>query len=185
VAALFACLLLTSPPLAAQTAEDGDRRVPVLIVDMQRIKSETSAGRDMRSKTIEIRRRIQAGIAERSERLRAEEQRLAEERESLDPEDFRRQVISFEQQVFANREFSEQESRRLQGLLSTASTMLREQATAVLAEIMRERRAEVMLDSTQIVLSVDRLDITEEAIRMLDRVFPGIPIDIGDPPIQE
>jgi len=171
--------------VAAQTSGDEDRRVPILIVDMQRIKSETSAGRDMRSKTIEIRRRIQAGIAARSERLRAEERRLAEERENLDPEDFRRQVVSFEQQVFANREFSEQESRRLQGLLSQASTLLREQATAVLAEIMRERKAEVMLDSTQIVLSVDRLDITDEAIRMLDRVLPEIPLDIGDPPLRE
>jgi len=183
--ALCVCLLLTPAPVAAQTSGDEDRRVPILIVDMQRIKSETSAGRDMRSKTIEIRRRIQAGIAARSERLRAEERRLAEERENLDPEDFRRQVVSFEQQVFANREFSEQESRRLQGLLSQASTLLREQATAVLAEIMRERKAEVMLDSTQIVLSVDRLDITDEAIRMLDRVLPEIPLDIGDPPLRE
>ena len=184
VLALCVCLFLTPLPVAAQTDDDEDRRVPVLIVDMQRIKSETSAGRDMRSKTIEIRRRIQAGIAARSESLRAEERRLAEERESLDPEDFRRQVVSFEQQVFANREFSEQESRRLQGLLSRASALLREQATAVLAEIMRERKAEVMLDSTQIVLSVDRLDITDEAIRMLDRVLPEIPLDIGDPPLK-
>jgi len=185
VLALCVCLFLTPLPVAAQTDDDEDRRVPVLIVDMQRIKSETSAGRDMRSKTIEIRRRIQAGIAARSESLRAEERRLAEERESLDPEDFRRQVVSFEQQVFANREFSEQESRRLQGLLSRASALLREQATAVLAEIMRERKAEVMLDSTQIVLSVDRLDITDEAIRMLDRVLPEIPLDIGDPPLKD
>lgn len=180
VLGLCACLL-AAPPAAAQTATGRDQRAPVLIVDMQRIKSDTAAGRDMRSKTIEIRRRIQAGIAARSERLRAEERRLAEERESLDPEDFRAQVRAFEQQVFENREFSERESLRLQRVLSRASTLLREQATAVLAGIMRERRAEVMLDATQIVLSVDRLDITDEAIRILDRVLPEMPLALdGD-----
>ena len=170
---------LLAPPVSAQQVGRLPP-APVLIVDMQRIKSDTSAGRDMRTKTIEIRRRIQAGIAERSEKLRAEERRLADESEKLDPEEFRQQVRSFEQQVFENREFSERESLRLQQVLSQASTLLRERATAVLADIMRERRAEVMLDATQIVLSVDRLDITDEAIRMLDRVLPEMPLDLDD-----
>lgn len=175
--------LLIPLPLAAQSKDPVVADVPVLVVDMQRIKSDTAAGRDMLAKTIEIRKRIQAGIAKRSERLRAEEQRLAEERESLDPGVFREQVRAFEQQVFANREFSERESRRLQLILSRASTLLQERATAVFAAIMRERRAEVLLDSTQIILSVDRLDITDEAIRRLNLILPEIPIGLVEPEI--
>jgi len=180
--ALAICAALLPPvPAIAQTSDGPRVSVPVLIVDMQRIKSDTAAGRDMLAKTIEIRKRIQEGVAERSESLRAEEQRLAEERENLDPEDFREQVRAFEQQVFANREFSERESRRLQLVLSQASALLRERATAVLSAIMRERRAEVMLDSTQIVLSIERLDITNEAISRLDEILPEMPIELVDP----
>lgn len=154
--------------------------VPVLIVDMQRLKNDTAAGRDMFSKTAEIRKRIQAGIAEREQNLRKEERRLAEERGDLSPEAFRERVRAFEQQVFSNREFSERENRRLQQVLSRASGLLRERATAVLATIMRERGAEVLLDSTQIVLSADRLDITDEAIRRLDEILPEMPLEIVD-----
>lgn len=177
-------LLLAAMPAMAQVASDEGRGTPVLIVDMQRIKSDTSAGRDMLAKQTEIRRRIQAGLAERRERLRDEEKRLAEEREKLEPEAFREQVRAFEQQVFANREFSERESRRLQLILSRASALLKERATAVLAGIMREREAEVLLDSTQIILSVNSLDITDEAILRLDEVLPEIPIDLSTPEIE-
>jgi len=169
--------LLCAAPVAAQQ-QDAAPAVTVLVVDMQRIKSDTAAGRDMLNKTVEIRKRIQDAIAARAESLREEEQRLAEERDSLDPADFRERVRAFEQQVFANREFSERESRRLQLVLSRASGMLRERATLVLAAIMREREAELLLDATQIVLSADRLDITNEAIRRLDAVMPEMPIAI-------
>jgi Skp family chaperone for outer membrane proteins len=176
--------LLSAWPAFGQDAQDTGRSAPVLIVDMQRIKSDTSAGRDMLAKQTEIRNRIQAGLAERRERLREEENRLAEEREKLTPEAFREQVRAFEQQVFANREFSERESRRLQLVLSRASALLKERATAVLAGIMRERSAEVLLDSTQIILSVNSLDITDEAIRRLDEILPEIPIDLSKPEIE-
>lgn len=182
---LCLCLLFASS-VTAQGIGPRNAQTAVLVVDMKRIKSDTAAGRDMLAKTIEIRRRIQAGVAERGERLRAEEQRLAEERETLEPEAFREQVRAFEQQVFANRELSERESRRLQLVLSGASTLLKERATVVFAAIMRERRADLLLDSSQIILSADRLDITDEVIRRLDAVLPEMPIELVEPdPVPE
>jgi len=174
-------LFLTGSPVMAQDAGEPDRRIQVLIVDMQRIKSDTAAGRDMLAKTIKIRSRIQKGVAERGDRLRVEEKRLAVERETLEPEKFREQVRAFEQQVFENRELSERESRRLQLVLSRASALLKERATAVFAAIMRERGAQILLDSTQIVLSADQLDITDEAIRRLDSIMPEMPIELVEP----
>ncbi len=184
VLALWASLAVATVPSAAQNGPVPGRSAMILIVDMQRIKSDTAAGRDMLAKTIEIRKRIQEGVAQRGEALRKEERRLAEERENLDPEEFRKQVRAFEQQVFTNREFSERESRRLQLVLSRASALLTERATAVFAAIMRERKAEVLLDSTQIVLSVDSLDITGEAIRRLDKILPEMPIALVEPEVE-
>ena len=181
VLGLCAALLAGSPALAQDDAEE-IVPAPVLIVDMQRIKSDTAAGRDMLAKTVEIRKRIQEDLAGREQTLRAEEERLAKERSDLSPEAFRERVRAFEQQVFANREFSDRESRRLQLVLSRASALLRDRATRVFKEIMREREAQVLLDSTQIVLSIDRLDITDEAIRRLDEVLPEMPIAIVERP---
>ncbi len=184
-AALVALALALAGPAALAQGDDAApvaAPTAVLVVDMQRIKSDTAAGRDMLAKTVEIRRRIQAGIEEREAALREEERRLAEERGSLGPGDFRERVRAFEQQVIDNRAFSERESRRLQLVLSRASGLLRDRVTAVLAAIMRERGAELLLDSTQIVLSADRLDITDEAIGRLDAVMPEMPVTIVDVP---
>ena len=179
---LGAALALAAFCVASVAAQDdAGEGVPILIVDMERIKSDTAAGRDMLAKRIDIRQRIQAGIAERTEALRLEEQNLASERDTLSPEKFRERVEAFEEQVFANRAFSERESRRLQLVLSRASALLRERATTVLAGIMRERGAEVLLDASQIVLSVDRLDITDEAILRLDEAMPEMPVDLSEP----
>jgi len=130
VLALWASLAVATVPSAAQNGPVPGRSAMILIVDMQRIKSDTAAGRDMLAKTIEIRKRIQEVV------------------------------------------------------LSRASALLTERATAVFAAIMRERKAEVLLDSTQIVLSVDSLDITGEAIRRLDKILPEMPIALVEPEVE-
>ncbi len=164
-------------PAFAQT----DTENPILIVDMQRIKNETAAGRDIQSRTVEIRAKIQKAIADREAAIRLEEEKLAKERATLTGEEFRSRVQAFEKQVFENRAFAEVETRRLQQLLQEASALLRDQVTRVLAVIMRERNAQVLLDPTQIVLSVDQLNITDEAIERLDKVLPAVELSLELP----
>ncbi len=173
--ALFACLAFAAPVVAQ------DEKTPILVVDMLRIRSDTAAGKDMAQKINDFRQRIDADLAERGAALRREEQRLAEERPKLSVDEFNSRVRAFEQQVFANREFSERASRRLQLVRATGTKLLRERVTAVLAKIMVARDAQVMLDASQIVISVDRLDITDEAIKRLDVVFPSVPVDLIEP----
>ena len=172
-----ACRLLAGFALAAPTAHaQDDGSSPVLVVDMARIRTETAAGKDMMVKIEDIRRRVEADLGERAVALREEERKLAEERDGLSIEEFRERVSVFEKQVFANRGFSERANRRLQLVRSNGSKLLRERVTAVLARIMVVREADVLLDSTQIVLSIDSLDITDEAIARLDEVFPEMPL---------
>ena len=177
------CLVFASGVFGAVPirAQESDTSYPVLIVDMQRIKTESAAGRDMLSKSAEIREIIRSELSEREEVLRLEEQKLAQERSSLEPQEFRDRVRAFETKVFETREFAEAENRRLQALLSKASALLRDQATTVLTVIMRERGAGVLLDATQIVLSIDNLDITNEAIERLNVTLPQMPFTVDVP----
>ncbi len=175
------CQVLAGAAVAAPAHAQDEGRTPVLIVDMARIRTDTLAGKDMLAKIEDIRKRIESDLAERAVALREEEQQIAEDRATLSSEDFRERVRIFEKQVFENRQFSERENRRLQLVRANGSKLLRERVTAVLARIMVARRADVMLDSTQIVLSVDSLDITDEAIARLDEVFPEMPLPSTEP----
>lgn len=169
--ALLMALLFAFPAVA----QEDEGQFLILIVDMQRIKTDSAAGRDMLAKSENIRVIIREELAERERAVREDEQQLAVDRPALEQQEFRDRVVSFEAQVIRNREYAEQESRRLQLLLSKASELLRKKATQVLTVIMRERGAKLLLDSSQIVLSVDSLNITDEAITRLDAVLPEMP----------
>ena len=76
-----------------------------------------------------------------------------------------------------SQEFAQSESRRLQIMRRRAADLLRDAATRVLSQILRERGGKLLLDESQVILSADELDITEIAITRLDAEAPEIPLD--------
>lgn len=150
----------------------------VLIVDMQRLQRDTAAARSIREQSTAIRQQIEKAIASREAVIRAEEKELADLRENLSADDFRERVRAFEEKVFESRDFAQQESAKLQAALSDASRRMRAQIVPILAAMMRERRAQVMLDSSQVVLSAEQLEVTDEVIERLDAVVPDLKLAI-------
>ena len=181
-AALLAALLALAAPTGAARAQD----VPdpaVIVVDMERLQRDAAAARSIREQSDARRREIQAAMAEREAAIRAEETKLAEERENLDPAEFRQRVERFEAQVFETRAFARQETARLQAALTGASQQLRRRMLPILADVMRERRAQVLLDSGQVVLSIQGIDVTAEVIERVDAAVPAMTLDL--PPAED
>lgn len=179
-AGLIAAAAMLALPDAPRAQQAEPATAPVLVIDMSRVQRDASAAKSIREQTAMLRKRIEAAIAEREQTIRAEEQALAEEREGLSPEDFRERIEAFEATVFANRDFAQREGAKLQAALTAASRRLRDEVAPILAAIMRERGAQVMLDTTQVVLSVDQLDVTEEVIARLDAVLPTLELALPD-----
>jgi len=86
--------------------------------------------------------------------------------------EFRGRVRDFEKKVFANRDFAQQESAKLQAVLAQASNQLRREIAPILAQLLREREAKLMLDKSQVILSADTLDVTDEVLKRLDAAMP-------------
>ena len=179
--AVFACVVGTlfgqPTPVRAQDAADP----VVLIVDMQRLQRDSAAAKSIREQSTAIRQAIERAMAEREEAMRAEEKKLAELRENLDTAEFRERVQVFEKTVFEHRDFAQRETAKLQNALSEASNRLRGKIAPILAELMRERRAQVMLDSSQVVLSIGQLEVTDEVIRRLDVIAPTLSLPLSTP----
>jgi len=145
----------------------------VLVIDMNRVRFESRAGTEIREASAALRQEIRGLIQVRERSIREEERKLAAERDDLSAEDFRERVQAFEQQVFDQRKFAEDESRRLQSLIARAQAQLTRATQRVLADVMRESGAELMLDKSQIVLTIEKLEVTAEVIKRLDQRLPA------------
>lgn len=169
-------LLLMLAPVSVVSAQEsrpvGD--IGVLVVDMQRIQRDAAAAKSVRAQSAAMRDKLKETIGERARAISLEETELAELRERMNAAEFRVRVRNFEERVFANRNFAQQESAKLQSILAKASTRLRREIAPILAQLLRERGAQLMLDKSQVLLNADTLDVTEEVLERLDAVIPTI-----------
>jgi len=176
---LFA-LLASHEQINAQ--EVARENIGVLVVDMQRIQRDAAAAKSVREQAATMRAELETTVGERARAISLEEAELAELRERLTASEFRARVREFEKKVFANRDFAQQESEKLQAVRTQASNRLRREIAPILAQLMRERQAQLMLDKSQVILSADTLDVTDEALERLDAAMPTMRLAPLEPP---
>ena len=171
-AVFIVSLAVVLNPLSAQEQTDGN--IGVLVVDMQRIQRDAAAATSVREQSAAMRADLEETIGERARAISVEEAELAELRERMTTAEFRERVREFEKKVFANRDFAQQESAKLQAVLAQASNRLRREIAPILAQLLQEREAKIMLDKSQVILSADTLDVTDEVLRRLNETVPSM-----------
>lgn len=159
-------------PVSAQ--ETPDENIGILVVDMQRIQRDATAAASVREQSAKMRTALEKNIGERAQAISLEEAELAELRKRMTAAEFRERVREFEKKVFANRDLAQQESAKLQAVLAQASNRLRQKIAPILAQLLRERRAKLMLDKSQVILSADTLDVTDEVLKRLNTTVPSM-----------
>ena len=144
---------------------------PVLTLDQERLFNESL-----------IAARVVAGIESRSLDLAAENRRieaelvaeeldLTERRPTLALADFRALADAFDAKVQTIREEQDAKALELQRQQDEIRQGFLNQITPVLAEIVRDRGAVVVLDRRSVFLSAESIDITDEAITRINAVF--------------
>ena len=176
--ALAASLLAGGPSAAQEAPLSLGQRAPandapleggrLLVIDRERVFAGSEAGqallRDLEAESVALAEEN----AEIEARLRAEERALTERRPGLDPDAFRAEAEAFDARVQGIRET--QDAKRLEVLSRREALQdgFWERALPVLAQILSERGAVVVLDRGSVFLSSDSADITEEAIARID-----------------
>ncbi len=189
IALLAAAALAHAPSAGAQTETNGDApeggfetlaASAVLIVDIERIYRESSAGRSIADAEAALVARTEAELSERRAALQAESEALTEGRGVIPQDEFRTREEAFRSAVAALRQFRRDRARAIQRAAAEARNDLKRALEPVLVAIMRERRAGVMLDARVVILSASALDITDEAIKRLDEQTPSIEVRIDE-----
>lgn len=170
-AAILALAPLAAPAQQGDALSMGQLRSPILTIDPERLFAETRYGQRIEA---ELRARVEALSAE-NERLRAEltaeERRLTERRPSIEVDAFRAEAEAFDARVQRIRAEQDAKQQALEQAVAQGRVAFQNAVRPVLAEIMLQSGAGVILDRNDVFLSAGLIEITDEAIVAVDAQF--------------
>jgi Skp family chaperone for outer membrane proteins len=167
------------PALVVETPErPADQSNPaILTIDQEELFSASAWGM-----------RVQADLDQRGSKIAEENERLAVQfsneeeqltalRSTLSPEEFRKRADEFDKRVVEVRRQRDSVGRELQDHVEEERAAFFRAALPVLAQVMKERGAVVVLDQRSIFVSAQSADITATMIERIDREIGAGPAE--------
>jgi Skp family chaperone for outer membrane proteins len=172
VGLLMAGLLMAglSTPAAAQNSES----YLVLVVNQKRIQTEAAAAQAIAREEQARKEALRAAFDQERATLQARERELIELRETMAKDDFDAVVDEFQDDVRSLRGRMDKGRADMRRALSEAKEILARALQKVLAELMKEHGALIIIDETNAIAHASALNITDKAIARLDAALPFI-----------
>lgn len=156
---------------AAPAVADPGVGSPVVTITQERLFQDSRAGQQIQDRYETASRALVAENRRIEAALEAEERDLTARRAEVTPEEFRPLAEAFDEKVEGIRAAQDAKSRALTRQRDEDRQRMLEAAAPILAQMMAERGAMVLIDKNAVVLSFDGIDITEDAVARLDAVL--------------
>lgn len=165
----------------AQNAGQQLPTVVMAIVDVQRIMRVSAASVSIRDQIDQVRSGFQADLDAKEERLRKTDEDLKRQRAILAPEAFEEKRKAFEEEVLGVQREVQGRNSVIERAIGDATAQIREKLIPILAAIMEERGASVLLDKSQVLVSDKNLEVTTAALNRLNKSLPEVTVEIPEP----
>ncbi len=160
---MTACFVQAVPSVPPAAAQDLGRIVsPILVIDSERLFTDSAFGR-----------RVSATLEAERTRLEAEELALTEKRPSLTAEEFRALADAFDAKVQNLREEREAAQQQFVQKLEAERQAFFQEVVPILFTLGQELGAVAILDHRVVVLPLADIDVTALAIERVDGVLGG------------
>lgn len=154
---------------AAPTAPAEGRPVSsVLLLNQDRLLTASLYGQRIQREVEAAGSQLAAENRRIEARLTEEELQLTQRRGQMSADEFRPLAEEFDTRVEAIRAAQEAKGRALQAQAEAAQASFFDLVVPILVDLLRQRGAGVMIDSRAVLLSVEGVDITDEAIARVD-----------------
>lgn len=140
----------------------------VLTINQQRLFEESQFGKSSLVQLEADSRALQAEIRKVESDLEIEERLLTERRATLPPAQFQPLASGFDDKVEKIRASWGEKDRELKRQREQDQQTFFESAVPILAKMMQEMGAVMLIDQSSVILSLDRVDITQAAIAQID-----------------
>ena len=176
------CLAVASvanPP--AGLAQPTSPPTTIAVLDIDRILEQSRAAQSVRPQVDRLRKEFQAEVKRREGLLREADEELKKKRSILTPEAYAQRRRELEERAKRAQADVQSRRRRLEQALNTARAELRRSMLQVVTDLAGERKIDLVLPRTSVVLSARTLDITAETLERLDEKLPSIEVRRPEP----
>ncbi|NNE51699.1 MAG: OmpH family outer membrane protein [Sulfitobacter sp.] len=155
----------------ASGLERGNVVSPILTIDSDKVFLDSAFGRRVAAELEERGNELAAENRRIEAALEAEELELTEMRESSTPEAFRALADAFDAKVQETRAAQAAKGRAINDALDREREIFLTAAAPVLERLMRDADAAVILERRSVFVSANAIDITAEAIALLNETL--------------
>jgi Skp family chaperone for outer membrane proteins len=178
-------LIVVLAALAAAPATQGQpqpARLPAaLIVDMAQILQEAKAGKEVQTTINQQYAAYSKEVAQQEDELQKGGAELERQRTVLAPEVYNTRARELQQRYDTLGKSVQAKRQALQQSLNEAMDKVKGGALEVIADIVKERRADLVLQKQAVVFEAEGMDVTAEAVTRLDKKLPAVPVNLPKP----
>lgn len=143
-------------------------QMSILTIDQERLFAGSLFGERVAAQINKDLAKLEQEFQRLEADLTAEEQDLTQRRATLPPDDFRLLADAFDEKVQGIRKAQDAKARELDRRLELERAKYYGLINPILTKIMEDLGASVIVDRRAILISVEGVDITDGALRMID-----------------
>ena len=166
---------------ASSLATAQDRPPSIGIVDVQKILRDSQASRSLRPQIEELRKNYQTSVRKRETELRKASQELQRQRAILSSQAFAKRRNDYEEQARKAQVDFQQRKRRIDNAYGAAMRVIQKSMVVAAAKIAEERNFDIVLPKSLVLLADQKLDITGEVLRRIDKSLPSVKLETAKP----
>jgi outer membrane protein len=169
------------PEAAPANPLPSPQNITVMVVDVQALLQNSKAAKMVRSQIEQKRGEYTKEISHQEESLRAERDALQRQQASLSPEALNQKGREFQQKVNELERNVQGKRQALEKSNGDALQKIQEQMLKIIADIAKQRKANLVFQRTDLVLFDQGFDVTDEVMQKLDEQMPTLTVEFVSP----
>lgn len=166
---------------ASSIAAAQDRPPSIGIVDVQKILRDSQASRSLQPQIEKLRKNYQSSLRKREAELRKASQDLQRQRAILSPQAFAKRRNAYEETARQAQVDFQQRKRQLDNVYGAAMRAIQKSMVVAAAKVAEERKFDIVLPKSIVLLADQKLDITGEVLRRIDKSLPSVTLEPAKP----
>ncbi len=182
IVATTVALLIALAPAGPLRAQAQPLPAPViLIVDLQQILQDAKAAKAVQGVINQEYSSYTKEVAQQEDELQKSRTELERQRTILAPDAFNTRARDLQQRYDELGQVVQGRRQSLQQSLNEAMVKVKNAALEVIADMVKERRANLVIEKQAVVFEAEGMDITADAIARLDQKLASVPVNLPKP----
>jgi len=169
------------PPPASAPPAAAPMSLTVLVVDVQALLQNSKAAKMVRGQIEQKRNEYTKEISHQEEALRAERDTLQRQQASMSADTLNQKGREFQQKVNDLERNVQGKRQALEKSNGEALSKIQEEMLKIIADIAKDRKANLVFQRADLVLFDQSFDVTDEVLQKLDEQMPTLTVNFAVP----